>query len=154
MGQAGAEAAREAADIVLTYDNFATLVSAIAEGRRIADNVRTFVIFLLSANLGEVALFTVAVAAGLDIPLTVVQILAINVLADGLPAIALSREPARADTMIDPRDGERVCSLLATGAAWQPSALSLVQPRSQRSWLETSSTANPLDSRWHSRRSR
>ena len=63
MGRSGTEAAREAAAIVLTDDDFSTIVAAVAEGRRIADNIRTFVAFLLSANLGEVVLFAVALAA-------------------------------------------------------------------------------------------
>ena len=86
MGLAGTEAAREAADLVLTDDDFATIVAAIREGRAIADNIRKFVAFLLSANLGEVALFAVAVPAGLGVPMTVVQVLLVNVLTDGLPA--------------------------------------------------------------------
>ena len=97
MGRSGTETAREAADIVLTDDDFATIVAAIREGRRIADNIRKFVAFLLSANLGEVVLFAVAVLAGLGAPMTVVQVLLVNLLTDGLPAVALSRGPARPD---------------------------------------------------------
>jgi calcium-translocating P-type ATPase len=99
MGLAGTEAAREAADLVLTDDDFATIVAAIREGRAITDNIRKFVAFLLSANLGEVALFAVAITAGFGVPMTVVQVLLINVLTDGLPAIALARDPASPATM-------------------------------------------------------
>jgi calcium-translocating P-type ATPase len=115
MGRSGTEAAREAADVVLTDDNFATIVAAVREGRAISDNIRKFVAFLLSANLGEVVLFGVAVLAGLGAPMTVVQMLAVNVLTDGLPAIALSRDPASADTMTRPpyREGR-----LLPGRVW------------------------------------
>jgi Ca2+-transporting ATPase len=99
MGRAGTEAAREASAVVLTDDDFSTIVAAVREGRRIADNVRTFLAFLLSANLGEVVLFAVAILAGLGAPLTVVQVLTVNVLTDGLPAIAVSRDPAAPDVM-------------------------------------------------------
>src|SRR5690606_153873 len=99
MGRAGTEAAREAADLVLTDDDFATIVVAIEEGRRIGDNVRKFVAFLLSANLGEVALFAIAIPAGLGVPMTVVQVLIVNVLTDGLPALALTRDPPSSDLM-------------------------------------------------------
>ncbi|MGH3126811.1 MAG: cation-translocating P-type ATPase, partial [Gaiellaceae bacterium] len=83
MGLSGTEVAREAADLVLTDDDFATIVAAIREGRAIADNIRKFVAFLLSANLGEVALFAIAVLAGLGVPMTVVQVLLVNILTDG-----------------------------------------------------------------------
>ena len=96
MGRSGTEAAREAADVVLTDDDFATIVAAIREGRRIADNVRNFVAFLLSANLGEVVLFGVAVLSGMGAPMTVVQVLTVNLLTDGLPAVALAGDPASA----------------------------------------------------------
>ena len=102
MGGGGTEAAREAAEIVLTDDDFATIVAAVREGRRIDDNVRRFVAFLLSANLGEVVLFGIAVLAGLGVPMTVVQVLTVNLLTDGLPAVALSQDPASADTMSRP----------------------------------------------------
>ncbi|HET6643152.1 MAG TPA: cation-transporting P-type ATPase [Gaiellaceae bacterium] len=102
MGRSGTEAAREASDVVLTDDDFSTIVAAIREGRRIGDNLRTFLAFLLSANAGEVVLFAVAVLAGLGAPMTVVQVLAVNLLTDGLPAIALARDPASADTMRRP----------------------------------------------------
>jgi calcium-translocating P-type ATPase len=102
MGLAGTEAAREAADLVLTDDDFATIVAAIREGRAITDNIRKFVAFLLSANLGEVALFAVAITAGFGVPMTVVQVLLINVLTDGLPAVALARDPASPATMRRP----------------------------------------------------
>ena len=109
MGLGGTEAAREAASVVLTDDDFATIVTAVAEGRRIGDNIRKFVAFLLSANLGEVIVFAVAVAAGLDPPLAVIQVLLINLLTDGLPALALARDPASALTMqTAPRRGDRL----------------------------------------------
>jgi Ca2+-transporting ATPase len=115
MGRAGTEAAREAADLVLTDDDFATIVAAIREGRAIADNVRKFVAFLLSANLGEVALFAVAVPAGLGAPMTVVQVLLVNVLTDGLPAVALTNDPPAPGVMRRaPERGDR----LFTTRAW------------------------------------
>jgi Ca2+-transporting ATPase len=94
MGLGGTEAAREASSIVLTDDNFATIVAAVQEGKRIAGNVRSFLAFLLSANVGEVALFAAAVVAGFGAPMTVVQVLTVNLLTDGPPAIALARDPA------------------------------------------------------------
>ena len=94
MGASGTEAAREAASLVITDDDFATIVAAVEEGRRIAGNLRSFLAFLLSANLGEVLLFAVAIGVGLGPPMTVVQVLAVNLLTDGPPAIALARDPA------------------------------------------------------------
>ncbi|HEU6446417.1 MAG TPA: cation-transporting P-type ATPase [Gaiellaceae bacterium] len=105
MGLSGTEAAREASDVVLTDDDFSTIVAAVREGRRIADNIRTFVAFLLSANFGEVVLFAVAILAGLGAPMTVVQVLVVNLLTDGLPAVALARDPASGDTMRRPPAG-------------------------------------------------
>jgi magnesium-transporting ATPase (P-type) len=117
MGRSGTEAAREAADLVLTDDDFATIVAAIREGRAIADNIRKFVAFLLSANLGEVALFGAAVLAGLGAPMTVVQVLLVNVLTDGLPAVALARDPAAPETMRrGPERGDRLFPRRAWGA--------------------------------------
>jgi Ca2+-transporting ATPase len=102
MGKSGTEAAREAAAIVLTDDDFATIVAAVEEGRRIGDNIRKFVAFLLSANLGEVLVFAVAILAGLGAPLAVIQVLMVNLVTDGLPALALARDPASAGTMTSP----------------------------------------------------
>ena len=128
MGRSGTEAAREAADVVLTDDDFATIVAAIREGRAIAENVRKFVAFLLSANLGEVLLFAVAVIAGLGAPMTVIQVLLVNVLTDGLPAVALAFDLPAPDLMRRPperghalfgRAGKTALALvgLAVGAA-------------------------------------
>ena len=109
MGRSGTEAAREAAAIVLTDDDFATIIAAVEEGRRIGDNIRKFVAFLLSANLGEVLVFAVAVIAGLGAPLAVIQVLIVNLVTDGLPALALARDPASALTMTSPpRRSERL----------------------------------------------
>jgi Ca2+-transporting ATPase len=102
MGRSGTEAARQAAEVVLTDDDFATIVAAVREGRIIGDNVRKFVAFLLSANLGEIVLFAIVVLAGLGVPMTVVQVLTVNLLTDGLPAIALTRDPASPATMRRP----------------------------------------------------
>jgi Ca2+-transporting ATPase len=117
MGTSGTEAAREAADVVLTDDDFATIIAAIREGRRIASNVRKFVAFLLSANMGEVALFAVAIPAGLGAPMTVVQVLTINLLTDGPPAVALARDPPSPDIMRQsPQRGTRLFALSGWGA--------------------------------------
>ncbi|HSF61374.1 MAG TPA: cation-transporting P-type ATPase [Gaiellaceae bacterium] len=120
MGRSGTEAAREAADLVLTDDDFATIVAAIREGRAIADNIRKFVAFLLSANLGEVALFGAAILAGLGAPMTVVQVLLVNVLTDGLPAIALTRDPPSPQTM---RRGPERSDRLFPPRAWAALAM-------------------------------
>jgi P-type Ca2+ transporter type 2C len=104
MGRGGTEAAREASDLVLTDDDFATIIAAIREGRAITDNIRKFVAFLLSANLGEVVLFGIAILAGFGAPMSVVQVLLVNVLTDGLPAVALARDPASTTTMRRPPD--------------------------------------------------
>jgi Ca2+-transporting ATPase len=102
MGRSGTEPAREAAAVVLTDDDFATIVAAVREGRRIGDNIRKFVAFLLSANFGEVLVFAVAIAAGLGVPLAVIQVLTVNLVTDGLPALALARDPAGEGTMTTP----------------------------------------------------
>ena len=102
MGRSGTEAAREAAEVVLTDDDFSTIVAAIHEGRTIGDNVRKFVAFLLSANFGEVLLFAAAILAGMGAPMTVVQVLTVNVLTDGLPAVALARDAPEPDVMRRP----------------------------------------------------
>lgn len=115
MGRSGTEAAREASDVVLTDDDFSTIVAAIHEGRAIADNVRKFVAFLLSANFGEVLLFAVAVVAGLGVPMTVVQILVVNVLTDGLPAVALAGDRAQPGVMRRPPERG---SQLFDAASW------------------------------------
>ncbi len=109
MGRSGTEAAREASDIVLTDDDFTTIVAAIREGRSITDNIRKFVAFLLSANLGEVLLFATSVLAGLGAPMTVVQILTVNVLTDGPPAVALAADPPADDVLQRPPErGDRL----------------------------------------------
>jgi calcium-translocating P-type ATPase len=99
MGRSGTEAAREAAAVVLTDDDFATIIAAVAGGRRIGDNIKKVVAFLLSANLGEVLLFAVVVTAGLGVPMAVIQVLIVNLVTDGLPALALARDPATVETM-------------------------------------------------------
>jgi Ca2+-transporting ATPase len=120
MGRSGTEAAREAAAIVLTDDEFATIITAVREGRRIGDNIRKFVAFLLSANFGEVLLFALAVTAGLGAPLAVIQVLLVNLITDGLPALALARDPASSETMTSsPRRGTR----LFDSRVWQALAL-------------------------------
>jgi calcium-translocating P-type ATPase len=117
MGGRGTEAARQAAAVVLTDDDFATIVAAVEEGRRIGDNIRKFVAFLLSANFGEVLVFAVAVVAGMGAPLAVIQILVVNLFTDGLPALALARDPAQPQTMsTPPRGGTRLFGRGAWGA--------------------------------------
>ena len=99
MGIAGTDVAKGAADVVLTDDNFATIVHAIAEGRAIFDNIRKFITYLLACNLGEVLAVLVPVLIGLGTPLLPVQILLINLVTDGLPALALGVDAAEPGIM-------------------------------------------------------
>jgi Ca2+-transporting ATPase len=89
MGMAGTDVARNAADIILTDDNFATIVKAIAQGRSIYDNIKKSVLFLLSSNFGEIITMLSAVACGLAAPLKPSHILWVNLITDSLPALAL-----------------------------------------------------------------
>jgi P-type Ca2+ transporter type 2C len=102
MGERGTEVAREAAAIVLTDDHFATIVRAVREGRRLHDNIRKFVLFLLRANFDELLLILTAVAFELPLPFLAVHILWINLMTDGLPALALGTEAADEDIMDRP----------------------------------------------------
>lgn len=105
MGIVGTEVAKDASDVVLTDDNFATIVGAVEEGRRIYDNILKAIQFLLSANVGEVLLILIASIANLGNPLTPILILWINLVTDSLPALALSMDPAGKDVMTrQPRD--------------------------------------------------
>ena len=101
MGKSGTDVAREAATMVLTDDNFATIVTAVREGRRAYDNLRKFVLYIFAHAVGEVVPFIVfALSAGLvPLPLTVLQILAIDLGTETLPAVALGREAAEPDVM-------------------------------------------------------
>ena len=117
MGITGTDVSKDASDMVLTDDNFATIVHAVEEGRRIYDNIRRFVRYMLTTNTGELLVMFVAPLVGLPLPLLPLQILWINLVTDGLPAVALGFEPAERDVMRRrPRDpGE---SILA-GGLWQ-----------------------------------
>ncbi|MFN7573118.1 MAG: cation-translocating P-type ATPase [Betaproteobacteria bacterium] len=102
MGVAGTDVAREAAAMTLTDDNFATIVAAVEEGRGIFANIRKYLAFLLSSNLGEIGLMAGAALAGLPLPLSAVQILYVNLATDGLPALALAVDPPADDLMQRP----------------------------------------------------
>ena len=105
MGKTGTEVTKEASDMVIADDNFATIVGAVLEGRRIYDNIRKGTTYLLAVSFAELATIFVAVVLGFPIPLLAAQILWINVVAEEFPAIGLALEPAHAQIMTKkPRD--------------------------------------------------
>jgi Ca2+-transporting ATPase len=102
MGKVGTDVAREAASLVLLDDNFATIVTAVREGRRIYDNIRKFLCFVVACNSAEIWTLFLAPFLGLPLPLLPIQILWINLVTDGLPGLALAAEPAERDVMRRP----------------------------------------------------
>lgn len=99
MGITGTDVSKGASEMVLTDDNFASIVSAVEEGRTIYDNIRKFIKYLLSSNIGEIFVMFIALLVGLKIPLLAIQILWINLVTDGLPAIALGFGKPEPDVM-------------------------------------------------------
>src|SRR3989338_6317375 len=99
MGITGTDVAKEASAMILTDDNFTSIVNAVEEGRGIFDNIQKFVEYLLSCNLGEVMVIFFAILIGLKLPLIAIMILLMNLLTDGLPALALGLEPEETDIM-------------------------------------------------------
>jgi Ca2+-transporting ATPase len=125
MGITGTEVSREAAAMTLTDDNFASIVAAVEEGRGIFGNIKKYLMYLLSSNIGEIGLMAGAALAGLPLPLTAVQILYVNLATDGLPALALAVDPPESDLMRRPPRNPRhgiftrpVLMLMLTGGIW------------------------------------
>src|SRR5690606_11491245 len=125
MGMTGTDVTKEAAAMTLTDDNFASIVAAVEEGRGIFSNIKKYLMYLLSSNLGEIGLITGTFLLGLPLPLTPAPILNVNLATDGLPALALAVDPPESDLMRrPPRDARTgiftrpVVSLLVVGGLW------------------------------------
>jgi Ca2+-transporting ATPase len=125
MGITGTDVSKEAAGMTLLDDNFATIVAAVEEGRVVFGNIKKYLMYLLSCNVGEIVLLAGSVIAGLPMPLTAVQVLYVNLATDGLPALALSVDPPERDIMQrrprDPRVGiftRPVTVMLLTAGLW------------------------------------
>jgi Ca2+-transporting ATPase len=102
MGITGTDVSKETADMVLTDDNYASIVAAIEEGRVIYANIRKFVYYLISCNIGEILIVLLSMLAGLPLPLRPIQLLWLNLVTDGAPALALGLEKAEPDIMRRP----------------------------------------------------
>ena len=125
MGITGTDVTKEAAAMTLTDDNFASIVAAVEEGRGIFGNIKKYLMYLLSSNIGEIGLMAGASLLGQGLPLSAVQILYVNLATDGLPALALAVDPPEADLMKrtprNPRTGiftRPVVLLMLAGGAW------------------------------------
>ena len=125
MGITGTDVTKEAAAMTLTDDNFASIVAAVEEGRGVFGNIKKYLMYLLSSNIGEIGLMAGSALLGLPLPLTAVQILYVNLATDGLPALALSVDPPEKDLMRrkprNPRTGiftRPVVTLMALGGLW------------------------------------
>ncbi|HEX6767889.1 MAG TPA: cation-translocating P-type ATPase [Candidatus Binatia bacterium] len=125
MGITGTDVSKEAAAMTLLDDNFASIVAAVEEGRGVFDNIKKYLMFLLSCNIGEIGLMVGTSLVGLPLPLSAVQLLYVNLATDGLPALALAVDPAASDLMRraprDPRIGiftRPVVSLMLIGGFW------------------------------------
>jgi Ca2+-transporting ATPase len=125
MGITGTDVTKEAAAMTLTDDNFASIVAAVEEGRGIFGNIKKYLMYLLSSNIGEIGLMAGASLLGLPLPLSAVQILYVNLATDGLPALALAVDPPESDLMRrkprDPRTGiftRPVVTLMTVGGLW------------------------------------
>lgn len=112
MGGCGTEVAKQAADMILLDDKFSTIISAVEEGRVIYGNIRKFIRYLLSCNLGEIIIMGAAAFCGMPMPLVPIQILWLNLVTDGLPALALGADLSEEDIMKDPprKEGESIFS--------------------------------------------
>ena len=122
MGRAGTDVTREAAHLVLLDDHFATIVAAVREGRGIFDNIQRFVHYLLAANAAELAFVVLAALFGWPVPLTTLQLLWINLVTDGLPALALGLEPVAPDVLQRPprrRDAPVVAAADIAAILWR-----------------------------------
>ena len=117
MGIAGTDVTKEAADMVVTDDNFASIAAAVEEGRGVFDNIRKTVHFLLSCNVSEVLVMLFATLLGLPLPLLPIQILWMNLVTDGFPALALAVDPKAPDLMQQP-PRQAQARLLDTGRLW------------------------------------
>jgi Ca2+-transporting ATPase len=125
MGISGTDVSKEASAITLLDDNFASIVAAVEEGRIVFSNIKKYLAYLLSSNVGEILLMAGATVAGLPLPLTAVQLLYVNLATDGLPALALAVDPPEPDLMQrkprDPRLGvftKPLLIMLIAGGVW------------------------------------
>ncbi len=172
MGITGTDVTKEAADMVLADDNFATIVSAVEGGRTIYDNIRKFSFFLLRCNFDELALIGTFALLGLELPLTAGMILWLNLVTDGGPALALTMDPPEKDVMQrsprDPKEGVlhgRLASIIATFTSqflltgglfyWQyymlPGALTEMKLAQARTMAFTRATLQELFVVWNCR---
>jgi len=117
MGIAGTEVAKEASDMILADDDFSTIVAAVHEGRAIYDNIRKFIRYLLGGNIGEILTMFLASLLGMPLPLLPLQILWVNLVTDGLPAMALGLEPPEPGVMERKPRGTKD-SIFSGGLGW------------------------------------